>query len=289
MSIFDLDSGALSVSVNSRGAELSGLRDEYGRELLWQGGDPWHRRAPVLFPIVGRMPHDQLIHDGTGYPIGQHGFARDSEFAAERISDRQVVFTLVDTDETRSHFPFPFRLDVDFSVDRNVLILRHTVSNTGGQAFSASLGAHPAFAWPLAAGVAPDAHTLEFAVDEKAPIRRIVDGLLLPDARPTPVVGRTLQLEKSLFVEDAIIFDGLASRSVLYSAPGTPSITLDFADFPLLGVWSKSPGDFVCIEPWFGMTAPEDFEGEYDTKPAQFMLHGGESRVFTYSITIEQP
>jgi galactose mutarotase-like enzyme len=289
MGFIALDSGILSVSVNSHGAELSSLRDRAGRELLWQGGDAWPRRAPILFPIVGRMPGDELVHDGRSYPIGQHGFARDSDFAVESLGSSECVFTLVDTAETRSHFPFPFRLDVNFSVIGTTLTVRHSVANTGDEIFAASLGAHPAFAWPILDGIARDAHSIEFAVEEPAPIRRISDGLLLPDSLPTPVVGTTLQLDESLFADDAIIFDRLSSRSVRYSAPGAPSITLDFADFPLLGLWSKAPGEFVCIEPWFGVTAPQDFDGEYDRKPGQFTLKPGESRVFTYSITVDRP
>jgi galactose mutarotase-like enzyme len=178
---------------------------------------------------------------------------------------------------------------VNFHVADNTATVRHTVSNPGHEGFAASLGAHPGFAWPLVDGAAREAHTIEFTVAEPAPIRRISDGLLLPQSLPTPVVGTTLRLDESLFIEDAIIFDQLSSRSVRYSAPGTPSVTLDFADFPLLGLWSKLPGEFVCIEPWFGMTAAQDFEGEYDRKPGQFTLRPGESRVFTYSITVDQP
>jgi galactose mutarotase-like enzyme len=81
----------------------------------------------------------------------------------------------------------------------------------------------------------------------------------------------------------------LSSRSVRYSAPGAPSITVDYPDFPLLGVWSKAPGEFVCIEPWFGMTAPLGFAGEYDSKPGQFVLEPGQERTFAHSITVGQP
>ncbi len=289
MSLVTLDNGILRISLNSLGAELTSLIDEAGRELLWQAGPAWRRHAPVLFPIVGRMPGDQLIHDGIGYPIGQHGFARDHRFAVVMEGEHAAVFTLVDDAETRIHFPFPFRLQIRFALTGATLAVITTVSNTGTERFSASLGEHPAFAWPLAPGISREAHTLEFPVEEPAPIRRIVDGLLSPDPRPTPVVGSILSLDDSLFVEDAVIFDHLTSRSVRYSAPGAPSITVDFADFPLLGVWSKVPGEFVCIEPWFGMTAPDGFTGEYDSKPGQFVLEPGTERMFAHSITVGAP
>lgn len=286
MGFVQLDNGILRVAVNPFGAELSSLRHRGGDELLWQGGEPWHRRAPILFPLVGRMPGDELVHNGIAHRIGQHGFARDLPFEVGQHSETSAEFTLVDTAETRTQFPFAFRLIVRFTVHGETLSIRHTVENPGSEEFSASIGGHPAFAWPLAAGIARERHTLEFGEDEPAPIRRIAHGLLLPDAVDTPVRGSTLALDESLFAADAIIFDALRSRSVRYVAPCAPSVTVRFDDFPLLGLWSKAPGAFLCIEPWYGMTAPRDFDGEYAGKPGQFKLLPGESRSFTYSVTV---
>jgi len=287
MALHTLDNGILRVSIDSLGAELQSLVDSEGHELLWQGGAAWGRRAPVLFPIVGQMPGGELVHDGVAYPIGQHGFARDLEFAVSEASSTGVVFTLEDSAETRGHFPFSFRLQIRYSLAESTLSVETIVTNRGSEAFSASVGEHPGFAWPLLPGIAREAHTLVFPRDESAPIRRIFGGLLLPEPIPTPVVGDTLTLDDDLFIDDAVIFDGLESRTVRYSAPGAPTITVDFPDFPLLGVWSKVPGEFVCIEPWFGMTAPQGFEGEYSAKPGQFTLEPGASRRLEHAISVD--
>ena len=289
MNLCTLENGIIRVSVDDAGAELSSLRDQFGRELLWQGESVWTRRAPILFPIVGQLPGGILTHDGKDYPIGQHGFARDERFEASGQTETSVVFTLVDSAETRVHFPFAFRLQVRYSIALATLTVQTTVTNTDQAPFSASLGEHPGFAWPLALGIAREAHTIEFPELESFPIRRIVDGLLVAESQPTPVEGRVLSLNDSLFEDDAIIFDRLASRSVRYTAPGAPAVSIAFDDFAQLGLWSKAPGQFVCIEPWFGMTAPQGFAGEYSEKPHQFVLAPQESRNFTYSITIEQP
>jgi galactose mutarotase-like enzyme len=289
MALHTIDTGSLRISIDQAGAELSSVCDVTGRELLWQGQSVWKRRAPILFPIIGQMPGGLLHYQGVSYPIGQHGFARDQRFEVSVLSSRSVLFTLVDSLQTREQFPFRFRLEVLYSVTDATLSVTTTVTNTDSVPFAASLGAHPAFAWPLLPGIARSAHALEFQAPEPAPVRRIVDGLALVEPQPTPVVDRTLALTDSLFAADAIIFDQLASRSVRYSAPGAPAVVLDFPDFPLLGVWSKAPGEFVCIEPWFGMTAAQDFSGEYFEKPHQFVLEPNESREFNYSVTIEQP
>lgn len=293
MALVELKNRDLTLSVDSKGAEMASLElivaGQSGQELLWQGGEAWSRRAPVLFPIIGRMPGDQLVYGGVSYPISQHGFARDLEFNVDRISDSEVEFTLDESAETLIHFPFAFRLEVRFVLVDATVLVTQTVSNLAREPFSASLGAHPGFVWPLPGAANKAEHRIEFEVPETAPIRRLANGLLKPEPFPNPVSGSILQLDDSLFDADAVIFDQLASRSVRYSALGAPSLTVSFPDFPILGVWSKAPGEFVCIEPWFGMTAAEDFSGEYSEKPHQFVLEPNESREFTYSVTIEQP
>ena len=52
-----LSNGILEIAVAETGAELTSLRRVTSpHEYLWQG-DPtfWDRRAPILFPIVGRV------------------------------------------------------------------------------------------------------------------------------------------------------------------------------------------------------------------------------------------
>lgn len=293
MAVIELRNHALTLRVSSKGAEMASLEligsGQPDRELLWQGGEAWTRRAPVLFPIIGRMPGDQLVHGGVDYPIFQHGFARDFEFRCDRISESEVEFTLDESAETLIHFPFPFRLEVRFELVDATVLITQTVSNLAREPFSASLGAHPGFSWPLPGAASKAEHRIEFEVPEAEPIRRMANGLLKPELFTNPVTGSTLELDESIFEADAVIFDRLASRSVRYSAPGALSITVSFPDFPILGVWSKAPGEFVCIEPWFGMTAAEDFSGEYREKPHQFVLEPNESREFSYSVTIEQP
>lgn len=287
MTLSVLTSENLRVSIDDEGAELSSIVDGAGRQLLWQGAEPWLRRAPILFPIVGQQPGGLLRYDGVDYPITQHGFARDSRFSVSAVSDSCLLFTLIDSAITRGHFPFGFRLEVRYTLSGPTLTVTSAVTNTDRVPFTASLGAHPAFAWPLSPEIARAAHTIEFAAPEPAPIRRLDGGLLSPLAFPTPVIGTVLRLDESLFVDDAIVFDSLVSRQVRYSAPGAPAIIMRFEDFPLLGVWSKIPGAFVCIEPWFGVTAPVGFSGEYTKKPHQFELAAGATRSFTYSVTVD--
>jgi galactose mutarotase-like enzyme len=285
----ELDNGRLSAVIKADGAELCSLRDADGIELLWQAGPVWPRHAPVLFPIVGRLKHDRLLHDGAGHRLTQHGFARDRRFTWLEHSPLDCRLSLEDDLETRALYPFAFRLDITYTLQSNSLVVHYILSNPGNDELPAALGAHPAFRWPLAEGVPKNAHDLEFDTAEPAPVRRLADGLLKPETFPTPIEGRRLRLNETLFAEDALILDHPASTSVRYTAPGAPgapAIEISWLGFEQLGLWSKSGGDFLCIEPWYGYSSPVDFDGDFADKPGLLRIPPGQQRELSYRITL---
>ena len=289
MAELTLSSKQLTARLNHHGAELISLRTSSGMELIWQA-DPkvWARHAPVLFPIVGRLKNDQLYHNGHSYPLGQHGFARDQEFELIAQEENACTFRLRDNSETRCHFPFAFQLDIRYRLARNSLQIGYAIANPARTPLYASIGAHPAFIWPLAPGTARKNHVIEFSRDEDAPVRRLNGGLLSQNRYSNPVSARRLSLEDGLFAQDALIFDQLESSQVSYYGPGTARITLCFDDFPQLGIWTKPGAEFICIEPWQGYASPEDFEGEFKDKPGIVRIEPGEQRRWQYTIDVEE-
>ena len=276
----------LSATVKADGAELCSLRDAAGRELLWQALPAWPRHAPVLFPIVGRLKDDRLRHRGQEYRLTQHGFARDRRFAWAETSGASCRLVLQDDAATREIYPFAFRFAVEYVAAGDTLSVIYAVTNTGDEMLPASMGAHPAFNWPLAAGIAKDAHVLQFDADEPAPIRRARDGLIMAETFPTPIQGRVLKLSEALFAANAIILDRVASRSVRFTAPGAPAIEVGWDGFPELGIWMPPGADFLCIEPWHGMASPVGFDGEFSDKPGLFILAPGETRAAVHRIRV---
>jgi galactose mutarotase-like enzyme len=281
-----ISNGMLSAAIKAEGAELCSLCDAAGTEFLWQAAPVWPRHAPVLFPIVGRLKDDTLRHDGRSYRMTQHGFARDRRFAWLGRSATACRLVLHEDAETRAMYPFAFRLEIAFALDDDALEQRFTVTNPGRDVLPASLGAHPAFAWPLAEGVDKTAHVLEFAEPETAPVLRLADGLRLAAAEPTPIAGRTLALAPTLFAADAIILPAPVSRSVRYVAPGAPTVEVAWDGFRQLGIWSREGGDFVCIEPWHGTASPADFAGEFVDKPDLMLIPPGERRTLSLRIRL---
>ena len=282
-STVSISTTALSAEISATGAELVRLRDGAGADLLWDGNPAvWNGRSPLLFPIVGEVKGNRLKVAGTAYEIGRHGFARTSTFALVRSDAASCTWRLVSSEATRRQYPFEFRLDVIYRIEGATLHMEAEVANTGAVVMPASFGFHPALRWPLPYGKARAAHEIVFARNEPAPIRRPIDGLLSAAQFPTPVRDRRLLLRDELFEDGALVFDVLASRSVVYGE----AIRVDFPRMPHLGIWTKPGAGYVCIEPWQGYASPEGFDGELADKPGVIAIAPGATEGFAMSITV---
>jgi galactose mutarotase-like enzyme len=92
-----IENDFLKVVIAEEGAELQSIiLKKTGKEHLWQGDATfWPRRAPLLFPIVGRLKNDTMTFKGKEYNMPQHGFARDLHFSVEKMTDQSIVLTAV--------------------------------------------------------------------------------------------------------------------------------------------------------------------------------------------------
>lgn len=281
-----LRGGGGTAEISEHGAEPHSLRGTDGHELLWQAGEAWRRHAPILFPIVGRVPDDAISVDGRTYPLTQHGFARDLEWEVVAADESSATFRLRDSAVTRARFPFAFELTVHYVVDDDGLVTTYEVANPSDVPLPVSIGSHPAFAWPLEQDAAKTDHVIVFDEPEPAPIRRLDHTLVLPDPEVTPIDGSTLRLDPELFATDAIVMDQIASHGLRYVAPSGRGLRMTWDDtFDLFVVWSRPGGaDLLCLEPCVGGAAPIDFTGDLREKPGVRLVATGTSLRASYRI-----
>jgi len=281
-----LKSTLLSAEIAPLGAELVALRDAKGGDLLFNG-DPayWTGRAPLLFPIVGRLPGDVLLHQGVSYPMLQHGFARRRVFTLVSATEDTAVFALEADEETRKQYPFEFSLRVTYTLLEATLAITATVGNPGPTPLPASFGFHPAFAFPLPYGGTKADHRLIFDKQEVETIHRPVGGLFSTATEANPAVDGIIELDDdTLFARDALIFQHVRSHHIRYGVPGEPGLEVDFEGMPQLGLWGKPGAPFVCIEPWYGHASPEGEGGEFTDKPGLAFIPPGGAKSFAMSV-----
>ncbi|MEA1831323.1 aldose 1-epimerase family protein [Methylobacterium durans] len=253
-----------------------------GRDYLWSG-DPehWNRSAPWLFPVVGASAGGVIRTGGRDYPMAQHGFARDLPFAVADRSGEAVTLRLTDSEETRAHYPFAFRLDITTRIRPAGLDVTVSVENPGAVPLPYALGFHPAFPWPFAGGTraAGGGYAVEFEAEETPCVPEVgAGGLLVRDERSVPLDGRRLPLDPAMFSE-ALVFRNARSRWLRFTGPGGAAIRMSVEDFPHLAVWTKPTAPFLSLECWTGHADWAGFSGEIAARDSQRSLApGGRAR-----------
>ncbi len=283
-----ITNGVLTVSADTAGAELHSIR--FGdTEYLWQCGDAWRRYAPLLFPFICSPKDKRYKAGGKEYTMpSNHGFARDSEFGLTAAEDNRLCFALGSDDKTREVYPFDFRLDVEYSFDerdKQLLRVKNTVTNTGGEPMWFYIGGHPAFNCPLDEGLSFDDYYVEYEKPET--IVQVWNG-----TRTLLENGRRLDMTRALFDNDVVMKDAPVSKSVtLRSDKGTRGVELSWGDScGCISVWSPTGDDragFVCLEPWTSVPvyADDEFE-DLEQKPHAIRLEAGQSFCFEYRIRV---
>jgi len=273
-----LDNGRLRVTAESFGAELGSLkRSDAPEEYLWQG-DPawWNRRAPVLFPIVGRLRDDRYTWRGESFSLGQHGFARDRRFTLVGHDALSARFELRDDADTRAAYPFAFRLAIEHRLDGESLRSVYEVTNSGGDELPFSLGAHPGLRCPLIEGEVFEDHVVEFEREETADRHLVVDGLIDRLSEPLLRRERSLPLRRDHYTRGALVATALESRrATLRSQRSGRGVELSYPGFPFFGIWTKPGAPFVCLEPWCGIADRIDASGRLEDKAGLIRLAPG--------------
>ncbi len=288
--IYTISNDALCVKISDLGAELQSVTDRGdGCEYIWQGDARyWEDRAPTLFPICGKLQGGSYSLDGKEYEMGLHGFAAGELFAVSDHTRDGITMTLRANAATREMYPFEFVLSLRFSLRGRRLDVAVRIANEGEGMLPATFGAHPGFNVPFTKGHDFEEYTLTFG-EVCTPAQMVItdEGYYAGRRRALPLAGgTTLSLDHERFAVDGIFMSRMAQRVTL-GAEGDPhGVTLEFADFPYLGVWQEYGKDtpFLCLEPWCGLPSYPDVHDDIFEKNDMFHIAPGGEKRLQYSI-----
>lgn len=241
----------LTATFSEIGAELKSLNSDT-QEFIWNG-DPafWTGSSPVLFPICSGLKDDEFIYNGKSYTMQKHGFARRSEWTVESVAANSVTFLLSSDNCPCDNYPFDYEFRITYTLIGKKMIVEYSIKNLTDGDMYFSVGAHEAYACPE--GI--ENYEIVFDKAENLDAYQL-DGPLLTDK--TVNYGQNvsvLQLENSLFDNDCLIFKALNSSTVyLRNKTTNQKIKVDFDGFGFVLIWTVPGANFVCIEPWCGIT-----------------------------------
>ena len=287
-----LENEYLKVSIADKGAELCSVYDKENEfERIWNADKSvWDRHAPILFPFVGKVVDGVYRIDDKLYEMKtQHGFARDIDFELVEQTNSSITQKLTSTDTTKKIYPYDFELYVthEFDVENpRVLRVKWEVKNTGSELMYYAIGGHPGFALPIKESKEKEEFFIGFPEREELTYITIdvEKGLAIPEET------YTLKTENGLVkffdtIYKTLIFDYQNIEKVSIAKPDkTPYVTMDCRECPFLGIWTKTSGNFICLEPWVGRTDNKGFSGTLKEKTGEQTLNAGEVANFSYSM-----
>ena len=291
MSQTTIAQGSLEATIDSKGAQLMSLKLADG-EYLWQGDEKfWPRRAPVLFPIVGCLRNDTAMSAQGTVSLKRHGIARNYDHTTVALSEKAVTFELDSSDETRSAFPFDFKLNMSYAIEDGALAQTFVVTNTGEVDLPFTLGGHPAFNVPVpgAADEGFEDYELIFPETWTAMVPAIDEAGLHDFSKMTTLFEGSDRLSLSHELIDkllTLVFCDVPGHSVkLVGKKSGHGVEVTFDGFEYLGVWTaNSEAPFVAIEPWIGCATAYDESDVFEEKRGTVTLKPGEARSWTFSM-----
>jgi galactose mutarotase-like enzyme len=190
---------------------------------------------PILFPSPGKLEADTWHFAGQRGVLRQHGFARNQPWAVVSEAASEIKLRLASDSQTLAQFPWPFRLELAFSLQGRRLRISSRVQNEGESVLPFALGYHPYF------HVNDKQHA---HIDTRA--TRAFDNVT---KRVGPFTGFDLTANEV----DVHLLDHGSSASTLHLPDGARIRLSASPEFSRWVVWTVAGKDFVCLEPW---TAP---------------------------------
>ncbi len=259
--------------VPERGGLVTGWRCGGGEILYFDAArfaDPSRSvrgGIPVLFPICGNLPGDELVLTEGRFPLSQHGFARDLPWSIAPLAEGSGVrLRLEDGPLTRIHFPFAFVLELELRLEPAALAITARITHPateGRPPLPFSLGLHP-----------------YVAVADPARVR--IEGL--PDTcfnHLTMAPAATAELLPRLGEGVDFLCQGQGPVR-LVDPEGGRAVTLHTtAPMDLVVVWSEPPRPMVCLEPWTGP------RGSLSTGKRRLEVAAGDQQVLSCRYSVE--
>lgn len=262
-----LENEFIALTISNQAAQMHSLIDKADNaEILWQGDpDFWAGRNPILFPIVGST-FDQQIHlFDQIYTMGNHGFARNSEFITIRQTDTSLTLRLRASDETLAQYPFRFDLDVTYTLLGSKVQIDYRIANNDTKPMPFSFGLHPAFALDD-----PDQAHIEFPATERNGNETVPSIVKMDDAFFSSVPTFMLEYPNSPYVD---------------LIRGSKRIRVSCVGYRWLAFWKKPKARFLCIEPWHGHGDFEPVSTDFYRREGTLVLEPG--KIYRTSYFIE--
>lgn len=274
-----IENNLLKVSINLKGGNLTSIFfKKENEELLYQieeNSRPF--QDVVIFPLIGA---GEFKYQEKDYKLEmRHGFLRNTDLDILEKKENKIVLNLKANEHTLTQYPFHFDFTLTYELIDNVLKVETKIKNEGQNDLYFSYGSHTGLRAYSENGL------INFDKDYK--LLPLICGLIDQNNQDN-MLFNCVNLKKESFKKlDTLVFEGKNEELELYTGVKNICVTYKF-DAPYFAIWSNpNKGNFVCIEPWWGISNYKDESNDLSKRIAINALKKNEEVSFSYTLTFE--
>ena len=272
---YTLKNEFLSLTVNTFGGSMTSLKYvPENEERLWQGDAFWRGQDVVIFPLIGHAGEYSVC--GENFSVRSHGVARYSEFTAENTAYDALTLLFESNEETLKVYPFDFIFRITYKLIGNSVNVTYSVSSLKGR-IPFYVGGHPGLAAPRG--------------EARIKFENVEDPIYYPIGSDKAYIYnkvKEFKADKALFKKIKTLQLGNLSGGAIF-AETSDGFRYSFkSDCPVLAIWSNEDGgDYVCVEPWWGINDFPRAPKEITLKP--FINFADETgKEFSFCLSLEK-
>ena len=279
----------IRLSVKEEGGSMTSVFDKKrNTEMLYQPKEnSWQGQDIFIFPFVARLVDGTYTYNGKEYALKNHGLLRYSKGKGCINKDGDIEISFASDEESLKRYPFPFKATARYHLEKNQVHVFYTMENTGEEQMPYMVGGHPAFKVPgkeTADGFDFEGTYLTFPKVEK--LYRVEQEETFSFNTGISGFGTTqrINLDKALFnkINTVILVAEDFDQVTLHKLDGS-TLTMHKEKAPFLALWSdKKYGDYVAIEPWYGIPDTLPLKKEITQKAGINFLSPQSAETVTY-------
>lgn len=282
-----IENDLLKIEINPHGGCLKSIYDKRkNKELLYQPDrTSWSGQDVVIFPVIAALKNHTYKVDGKNYNLKNHGLIRYNDVYLVNKDKDEIILGFDDSEETLKYYPYKFHFEISYKLLNDKIIISYCVINKDNKPIYFSLGGHPALAASLTNNEFDDVSIF---------INGLIEKRYDLNKEGSQIIGVTQEIssgykkitKKEIEAFHTLIYDANKVESIKLKIKNNEFI-FDVSKAPVLAIWSmEKTGNFICVEPWWGLP-------DYDTPKEEISQKEGiielaPENVFRtdYSITV---
>lgn len=286
--MYTIENDRISVSINPHGGCFKSIYDKVNKkELLYQpDGTSWNGQDVVIFPVIAALKNHTYEVDGNSYELKNHGLIRYNDVYLISNDGTKIVLGFDYDNNTLKLYPYKFHFEISYRINENKIIVEYYVKNLDDKSIFFSLGGHPALYSKL---IDHDFSDVSIYIDGVLSKQYLLnsEGSQIVKEIPCKITGNKKITKTEIIKEKTLIYDASLANSVILKN-NDYKFTFDISMAKVLAIWSMGEGEFLCIEPWWGLPDYDVPQKELCNKEGIITLNEkGDYRTF-YSIAIDK-